>query len=68
MLLNPVIVIVLGVAVPPLIIPVTVPKSAVKPSAEERSVTVEGPVLDLSHVKTNEVAVKEYPEFGVTIN
>ncbi len=56
------------VEAPPEDIPVTVPKSAANASTDDLSVTPEGPVANLSHVKTREVGVKVNPPFGVTIN
>lgn len=52
----------------PATIPVTEPRFVEKLSAEDRNVTLLGPVDDRSQVKTNEVGVKVNPALGVTIN
>lgn len=48
--------------------PVTEPRSAEKLSADDRNVTLLGPVLERFQLNTNEVGVNENPEVGETIN
>ena len=64
-LVKPEMVIVLNV---PIAAVRTVPKSAAKPSALDRSATLLGPVPDLSQLNTKEVGVNENPGLGVTTN
>ena len=49
-------------------IAVELPRSAAKPSTDERSVTFGGPVVDRSQINPNAFGVTEKPGFGVNTN
>ncbi len=66
--LSPEIFIVLTTAMLPGSRPVTEPKSEIKPSFDDLSVTLYGPTELRSQLKTNDVGVYVYPPAGVTMN